>query len=79
MVFLENVGDPGHSGLSVGLSRKRAELTLEANSNAGNGSHPPRSEMPGPLDPTTSFCDKRIINQLDKSALTSLIGGMGPL
>ena len=35
--------------------------------------------MPGPSDPTTSFCDKHIFYQLDKSVLTSLIGEMGPL
>ena len=44
MVFLKNSGNPGHSGLSVDLSWKEAELTLDANSSAGKGSRSPRSE-----------------------------------
>ena len=74
MVFLKNFGDPGHSRLSVGLESRKADLTLDANSNTGKGTHPPRSEMPCTSDPTTSFRDKCIIDQLDKSALTSLTG-----
>ena len=74
MVFLKHSGDPGHSGLSVRLSGKKANLTLDTISNTGNGSHPFRSKSAGSSDPTTNFCDKRIINQLDKSALTSLKG-----
>ena len=41
MVFPKNSGDPGHSGLSVGLSGQEAEGTLDANSTGGKGSHPP--------------------------------------
>ena len=34
--------------------------------------------MPGTSNPTTCFCDKRMITCLDKSALTCLIGSLGP-
>ena len=51
MVFWKNFGDPGHSGLSVGLSGKEAELTLYVNSSAGNGSRHSRSESTGSFGP----------------------------
>ena len=40
-------GDPGHSGLSVGVSSKEAKVTLDGNSTTGKGSRPPRSEIVG--------------------------------
>ena len=56
---------------------KKAELTVDGNSSAGKGSRPPRSESAGSPDPPTNFIAVAI-NQLDKTALTSLIGLLGP-
>ena len=44
---MENSGDAGYSVLSVDLSWKQEELTLDANSSAGKRSHRPRSESAG--------------------------------
>ena len=55
MVFPETSGDFGHSGLSVGLSGKKAELKLDANSSTGKGSCSPRSESAGSSDPMNNF------------------------
>ena len=44
MVFPKNSEDSGHSGFSMGLSLKKAELVPDANNSAGKGSHSPRSE-----------------------------------
>ena len=49
------------------------EITLDANSSAGKGSRSPRSKSAGSSDDMTHFYSGKI-NQLDKSALTSLIG-----
>ena len=45
------------------------EITLDANSSAGKGSHSSRSKSPGSSDDRTHFYSSKI-NQLDKSALT---------
>ena len=55
MAFPKNSGDPGHSGVSVDLSLKKEELTLDANSSAGKGSRSPRSESTGSSNPTIDF------------------------
>ena len=55
MFFPKNSEDSGHSGLSVGLSWKKAKITLDANSTAGKGSCSPRSKSAGSSDPTTNF------------------------
>ena len=58
-IFPENSGDPGHSGLSVDLSWKKVELTLDANSSAGKRSRFSRSKNVGFSDPTTNFYSGR--------------------
>ena len=60
MVFPKNSGDPEHPGLSVGLSRKKVELTLDANSSSGKASRSPRSSSGGPSNPTTNFIAVKI-------------------
>ena len=50
-VFPKNSGDPGHSGLSVGLSLKKVILTLDVNSSAGKRSRSPGSESAGSFGP----------------------------
>ena len=48
---VETSADSGHSGLSVGLSLKNADLKLDSNSSAGKGSRSPRSESAGSFGP----------------------------
>ena len=74
MVFSETLWRPWTLWFECAFELKESESNIRYISNTGNGSHPFRSKSAGSSDPTTNFCDKRIINQLDKSALTSLKG-----
>ena len=67
MVFRKkNSGDPGHSGLSVGLSRNKAELTLDGNSSLARGVSLLGAKVPGLWTPRLTFTAVAI-DQLDKS------------
>ena len=61
-------------GLKLKESKK---WRWQGESPSSEGSRPPRSESAGSSDPTTILYSGKV-NQLDKSALTSLAGFLGP-